>query len=64
MTSWIDGVDNTCDCATAAPIILDNLLRFEEGRPLLNQSDPARGYRRAANGPPPRFDAERGLLEN
>jgi len=29
---------------TAAPIILDNLRRFEEGRPLLNQVDPARGY--------------------
>jgi hypothetical protein len=43
MTSWIDGVDNACDRATAAPIILDNLRRFEEGRPL-NQSDPARGY--------------------
>jgi hypothetical protein len=26
------------------PIVLDNLLRFEEGRPLLNQSDPARDY--------------------
>jgi hypothetical protein len=44
MTSWIDGVDNACDCATAAPIVLNNLRRFEEGRPLLNQSDPARGY--------------------
>ena len=30
--------------ATAAPIILDNIRRFEEGRPLLNQIDPARGY--------------------
>ena len=30
--------------ATAAPIILDNILRFEEGRPLLNRVDPARGY--------------------
>jgi glyoxylate/hydroxypyruvate reductase len=30
--------------ATAAPIILDNIRRFEEGRPLLNQVDPARGY--------------------
>jgi hypothetical protein len=43
MTSWIDGIDNACDCATA-PIVLDNLRRFEEGRSLLNQSDPARGY--------------------
>ena len=30
--------------ATAAPIILDNIRRFEEGRPLLNQVDPSRGY--------------------
>jgi glyoxylate/hydroxypyruvate reductase A len=29
---------------TAAPIILDNIRRFEEGRPLLNRIDPARGY--------------------
>jgi glyoxylate/hydroxypyruvate reductase len=29
---------------TAAPIILENIRRFEEGRPLLNQVDPARGY--------------------
>jgi glyoxylate/hydroxypyruvate reductase A len=29
---------------TAAPIILDNIRRFEEGRPLLNQVDLARGY--------------------
>jgi glyoxylate/hydroxypyruvate reductase A len=29
---------------TAAPIILDNIRRFEEGRPLLNRVDPARGY--------------------
>src|SRR4029077_18950820 len=29
---------------TAAPIILDNIRRFEDGRPLLNQVDPARGY--------------------
>ena len=29
---------------TAAPIILDNIRRFEEGRPLLNQVDPTRGY--------------------
>jgi glyoxylate/hydroxypyruvate reductase len=30
--------------ATAAPIILDNIRRFAEGRPLLNLVDPARGY--------------------
>ena len=30
--------------ATAAPIILENIRRFEEGRPLLNRIDPARGY--------------------
>jgi glyoxylate/hydroxypyruvate reductase A len=29
---------------TAAPIILDNIRRFEEGRLLLNRVDPARGY--------------------
>lgn len=29
---------------TAAPIILDNIRRFEEGRPLINRVDPARGY--------------------
>jgi glyoxylate/hydroxypyruvate reductase A len=29
---------------TAAPIILDNIRRFEEGLPLLNRVDPARGY--------------------
>jgi glyoxylate/hydroxypyruvate reductase A len=29
---------------TAAPIILDNIRRFEEGRPLLHQIDPAQGY--------------------
>ena len=29
---------------TAAPIILDNIRRFEAGRPLLNQVDPAQGY--------------------
>jgi glyoxylate/hydroxypyruvate reductase len=29
---------------TAAPIILDNIRRFEQGLPLLNQVDPARGY--------------------
>ncbi len=30
--------------ATAAPIILDNIRRFEAGQPLLNRVDPARGY--------------------
>jgi glyoxylate/hydroxypyruvate reductase A len=30
--------------ATAAPIILDNIRRFEAGRPLLNRVDPAQGY--------------------
>jgi glyoxylate/hydroxypyruvate reductase A len=30
--------------ATAAAIILDTIRRFEEGRPLLNRIDPARGY--------------------
>jgi len=30
--------------ATAAPIILDNIRRFEAGHPLLNRVDPARGY--------------------
>ena len=29
---------------TAAPIILDNIRRLEEGRPLLNRVDPAQGY--------------------
>ncbi len=29
---------------TAAPIILDNIRRCEEGRPLLNRIDPAQGY--------------------
>ena len=29
---------------TAAPIILDNIRRFEEGRPLLNRVNPAQGY--------------------
>jgi glyoxylate/hydroxypyruvate reductase len=30
--------------STAAPIILDNICRFEQGRPLLNQVDPEQGY--------------------
>jgi glyoxylate/hydroxypyruvate reductase len=30
--------------STAAPIVLDNIRRFEEGRPLLNQIDHEQGY--------------------
>lgn len=30
--------------STAAPIILDNIRRFEDGRPLLNRIDPEQGY--------------------
>jgi glyoxylate/hydroxypyruvate reductase len=41
VTPHIAGITNP---ATAAPIILDNIRRFEEGRPLLNRVDPARGY--------------------
>jgi glyoxylate/hydroxypyruvate reductase len=41
VTPHIAGITNP---QTAAPIILDNIRRFEEGRPLLNQVDPARGY--------------------
>lgn len=41
MTPHIAGITNP---ATAAPIILDNIRRLEQGRPLLNQVDPARGY--------------------
>jgi glyoxylate/hydroxypyruvate reductase len=29
---------------TAAAIVVDNIRRFETGRPLLNQVDPAQGY--------------------
>ena len=43
MTSWIDGVDNACDCTTAAPIVLDNIRRFEEAAP-----SSTRAIRRAA----------------
>jgi glyoxylate/hydroxypyruvate reductase A len=32
------------NAASAAPIIIDNIRRFEEGRPLLNRVYPARGY--------------------
>ena len=41
VTPHIVGITNP---ATAAPIILDNIHRLEEGRPLLNQVDPAEGY--------------------
>lgn len=41
VTPHIAGITNP---ATAAPIILDNIRRCEEGRPLINQIDPAQGY--------------------
>jgi glyoxylate/hydroxypyruvate reductase len=41
VTPHIAGITNP---ATAAPIILDNIRRFEEGRPLLNLVDPHVGY--------------------
>ncbi len=41
VTPHIAGITNP---QTAAPIILDNIRRFEQGRPLLNQVDPTRGY--------------------
>ena len=41
VTPHIAGITNP---ATAAPIILDNIRRLEEGRSLLNQVDPAQGY--------------------
>ena len=41
VTPHIAGITNP---TTAAPIILDNIRRCEEGRPLLNQVDPAQGY--------------------
>jgi glyoxylate/hydroxypyruvate reductase len=41
VTPHIAGITNP---QTAAPVILDNIRRVEEGRPLLNQVDPARGY--------------------
>jgi glyoxylate/hydroxypyruvate reductase len=37
-------IAGTTNPLTAAPIVLDNIRRFEEGRPLLNRVDPARGY--------------------
>ena len=41
VTPHIAGVTNP---ATAAAVILDNIHRYEQGEPLLNQVDPARGY--------------------
>ena len=41
VTPHIAGITNP---RTAAAIILDNIRRFEQGRPLLNLVDPARGY--------------------
>jgi len=41
VTPHIAGITNP---ATAAPVILDNIRRFEEGRPLLNLVDPQVGY--------------------
>jgi phosphoglycerate dehydrogenase-like enzyme len=40
-TAHITGITNP---QTAAPIILDNIRRFEEDRPLPNQVDPAQRY--------------------
>jgi glyoxylate/hydroxypyruvate reductase len=41
VTPHIAGITNPF---TAAPIILDNIRRYEAGLPLLNQLDPAQGY--------------------
>ncbi len=41
VTPHIAGVTNP---ATAAAVILDNIRRYEQGEPLLNQIDPIRGY--------------------
>jgi glyoxylate/hydroxypyruvate reductase len=41
VTPHIAGITNP---RTAAPIILDNIRRVEEGRPLRHRVDPARGY--------------------
>jgi glyoxylate/hydroxypyruvate reductase len=41
ITPHIAGITNP---VTAAPIVLDNIRRCEEGRPLLHRVDPARGY--------------------
>ncbi len=37
-------IAGTTNPATAAPIVLDTIRRFETGQPLLNQVDPALGY--------------------
>ncbi|HEY3909417.1 MAG TPA: glyoxylate/hydroxypyruvate reductase A [Stellaceae bacterium] len=37
-------IAGTTNPATAAPIIVDNIRRFEAGRPLRHQVDPGRGY--------------------
>jgi glyoxylate/hydroxypyruvate reductase len=41
VTPHVAGVTNP---ETAAPIVLDNIRRYREGRPLLHRVDPARGY--------------------
>jgi glyoxylate/hydroxypyruvate reductase A len=41
VTPHIAGITNPL---TAAPIVLDNIRRFEAGRPLLHRVDPSRGY--------------------
>ena len=41
VTPHIAGITNPL---TAAPVVADNIRRFEEGRPLLNRVDPVRGY--------------------
>jgi glyoxylate/hydroxypyruvate reductase len=41
VTPHIAGITNP---VTAAPVVADNIRRFEQGLPLLNQVDPARGY--------------------
>jgi glyoxylate/hydroxypyruvate reductase len=37
-------IAGTTNPVTAAPIVIDNIRRFEAGRPLLNRVDPAQGY--------------------
>ncbi len=37
-------IAGTTNPGTAAPIVIDNIRRFEAGRPLLNRVDPAQGY--------------------
>ncbi len=41
VTPHIAGITNP---ATAAPVVLDNIRAFEEGRPIANRIDPAIGY--------------------